>query len=1060
MQPVAATIVARNYIPFARTLCASFLKHHPEGRFFVLLVDQLDGAFDPGKEQFELVQLDSINLPLGELFLYQYSILELSTAVKPYLLRYLLDEYSLESVLYLDPDLFITAPLATVYEALSRSSIVLTPHMLEPPPEDGKTPTETDIMLSGVYNLGFLGVRNDASVARLLDWWGRRLAFKCVVDLPNALFVDQRWMDLAPSYFDGVEILKDPAVNVAYWNLHERKLQHVDSVFLVNGKPLAFFHFSGFNPNNLDTLSKHQTRHRPSDSTALAEITRMYAGDLLSNGYTEFSRIPVAFNGISNGVRLGKLSQFVIRRAIEKGLGIPSPRSQPDAFCRFLMTPSHLFDQRAIAPLLVALEHYRPDVKAAYPKSFEAHGYVDDIRRWVQSSGGKEEGIGELFDLYGHLLDRVDVVKHALTCWRRRSDLQAAFPDAFTSIEGSENYAHWIEQYGTAEDAFLVGDGKTFLALRKGLLKALMLYLQDAGLQREFKFLFVENDRVRYVNWLYAEACPRNMVTPEEVAWFDGFAEGVPNLLAAIVLGHGSWLQASLAGGGTMFNMRQLRDMLTEAGVHATGNSLFQLYTHPLGREVSAQAEQHYYHSPELRNRFDTVFDDGKHAETFVEVLVNQAQRGKSWLAGGSALVHITGHGKGMANRLRVAAGLVRSTHKIHSVDGQTDLNALRAQLFKCFSVLQSGRTGVNLAGYFHSPTGMGESVRSMSRTLAAGGIECKEIPLPSTHLGPWVDLGDLLSGQLLAAHNPASRVNIIVANGDEYPHVRGRLPHAFWQKRKSIGYWVWETECLPGKHADTHGLTEIWTPSEYSGNAIRKAVEIPVRVVPHVLDFDEIDRVKPDRRRFGLPEDETIFGFFFDSKSVIERKNPLALLHAFRQAFGPHNKKALLVLKASSPEVTPFEFSQLKMAANGLNVIWVTDSLSRSDALTLMKSLDVYVSLHRSEGFGLTMAEAMAMGKPVVASAYSGNVDYMTASDACLVRTPVITTDRDHGPYPAGTRWGDPDVEQAAEYLAALMNAEMRSRIGSAASRAIRERLNSLEVGRRVTGFIGGPET
>jgi glycosyltransferase involved in cell wall biosynthesis len=842
---------------------------------------------------------------------------------------------------------------------------------------------------------------------------------------------------------------------VAYWNLHERSLQQVDEGFTVNGKPLAFFHFSGFNPNNLDTLSKHQTRHQLSGNPALASIARRYADELFARGYKEFSRIPVAFNGISNGVHLGKLTQFVIRRAIEKGLNIPPPGSQPDAFCRFLMTPSYQFDRRAIAPLLVALEHYRPDVKAAYPKSFETIDHVDDIRGWVHSSGGNEENIGELFALYGHLLDRVNAVKHALMCWRRRPDLQVAFPAAFTSIEGSEKYARWIEQHGTVEDAFFVEDGTAFLLHRKGLLKVLMLYLQDVGLQREFRFPFIDNDRVRYVHWLYAEACPRNIVTPEDVAWFDGFAEGAPNQLAAIVLGYGTWLNANLVGGGTVFDMRHLRDMLTDAGVYATGNSLFQLYTDPLGRDVAAQAEQHYYHTPELRDRFDRVFEDGKHAGTFVEVLVNKAHREKSWLAGAAALVQKGTHRKSMANRLRIALGLVRSERHIHPADGQTEISVVRAQLMECFSAVQTGRTGVNLAGYFHTPTGMGESARSMSRTLAASGIACKEISLPTTHLGSWVDLNYLLAGQLLSAHEPANRVNIIVANGDEYPHVRGRLPHAFWQRRKNIGYWVWETECLPGAHADTHGLTEIWTPSEYSANAIRKAVEIPVQVVPHVLDFDEIERVEPDRRRFGLPEGEILFGFFFDCKSVIERKNPLALLHAFRRAFGAHNKKALLVLKASSPEMAPFEFSQLKLAANGLNVVWLTDALSRADALALMKSLDVYVSLHRSEGFGLTMAEAMAMGKPVVASAYSGNIDFMTISDSCLVRTAAITTDRDHGPYPPGTQWGDPDVEQAAEYLVTLMNADTRSRIGSAASRAIREKLSPVGVGRRVVGLL-----
>jgi glycosyltransferase involved in cell wall biosynthesis len=199
------------------------------------------------------------------------------------------------------------------------------------------------------------------------------------------------------------------------------------------------------------------------------------------------------------------------------------------------------------------------------------------------------------------------------------------------------------------------------------------------------------------------------------------------------------------------------------------------------------------------------------------------------------------------------------------------------------------------------------------------------------------------------------------------------------------------------------------------------------------------------------------VFGFFFDCKSVIARKNPLGVLRAFRIAFGSDARQPVLVLKASSPETAPFEFSQLKHAAKGLNVVWVTEPLSRADSLSLMKSLDVYVSLHRSEGFGLTLAEAMAMGKPVVASAYSGNVDFMTDKDSCLVRTRVVTTERDHGPYPSGTRWGDPDLVHAAEWLAALLTAETRARIGAAAATAVRRRLDPAVVGRRVADLLAG---
>jgi glycosyltransferase involved in cell wall biosynthesis len=1058
----AATIAANNYLPFARTLCKTFLEHHPDGRFFVLLADEFNGAFDPSTEPFEMIELDRLDLPWGDLFLYQYSILELSTAVKPYLLRYLLDTHNLESLLYLDPDLYITAPLTSIDDALSRSSVVLTPHMFSPPPTDGKKPEEKDIMLSGVYNLGFLGVRNDKTVENLLDWWSKRLSSQCVVDPANALFVDQRWMDLAPSYFTGVEILRDPVLNVAYWNLHERKLQNIEGNFRVNGQPLGFFHFSGFNPNSLETLSKHQSRHRPFDNPALAAISRQYADELISNGYNALSKIPVAFNSISNGVRLGRLSQFVIRKAIEKGINIPSPRCHPDAFCRFLMTPNYLFDKRAIAPILVALEHYRADVKSHFPHSFESAAHADAIRNWIRSSGGKEENLSELFARYGHLLDRIEVVQHALNCWRQRKDLRQAFPKAFASAEDAEAFAQWIEQYGIVEDAFASGDGKVFLERRRGLLKPLMLYLQDQNLQCEFKFLFMEKDRVRYVQWLYAEACPRDIVSPEDTAWFDGFVEGNPDLIAGITLGHGTWLQANLVGGGTVFDLRHVRDMLSEYGVRASGNFLVKLYAGQTGRDIFAQAEQFYWYTPELQDRFKLIFDKGEQPEHFVEVLMKKIA---AEVRNGDEAPAVATQDEVSTNTIkRLLSSLGLKRHKSWPDDREEDeneeappvLTTMQEQLLYGFSRIRNKHFGVNLTGYFHAPTGIGESVRSMSRTLAACNIQRKEIPLPSTHLGTWIEVEDLQSGQLLTSYDPANRVNIIVANGDDYPHVRSRLPYSFWKGRKNIGYWVWETENLPKSHADANGLAEIWTPSEYSAAAIRKTVDIPVRVIPHILDFEELDTAKADRARFGIPENLVAFGFFFDCKSSIERKNPHALINAFRAAFGNDHHKAVLVLKGSSPEMAPFEFSQLMRETEGLNVIWNTDALSRTDTLSLMKSLDVYVSLHRAEGFGLTLAEAMAMGKPVVASGYSGNLDFMTDYDSCLVDTAVITTERAHGPYATGTRWGEPDVGQAADYLLSLLDAQERLRVGSAAMQAIREKLNPRRVGQLVRSYLG----
>ena len=1055
MNNFATTIVARNYLPLARTLCESFLEHHPLGHFFVLLVDEFEGEFDPDTEKFELIRLDALNLPGGDLFLYKYSILELSTAVKPFLMKYLIERYQLESLLYLDPDLYITAPLTDVYKALERSSIILTPHMFSPPPDDGKNPTERDIMLSGVYILGFLAVKNDSEVMAMLDWWSDRLATLCVVDLPNALFVDQRWMDLAPSYFNGVEILRDPSLNVAYWNLHERNMSIDGKSIYVNGTPLVFFHFSGFNPNKLDSLSKHQSRHCVNDSPALRAISEEYAERLLANGYQELSTIPVGFNMISNGISLGKLSQYVIRRAIERGLNVPSPRKDPDGFCRFIMTPSHLFDKRAIAPLIVALEHFRPDVKAHFPQAFEGVRYAESIRDWVRSSGGVEEGIEALFVNYGHLLDRSDVVQRALNLWRKRSDLRQAFPEAFSTADGAAAYAHWIERRGTIEDDFSVGDGERFVGNRSGLLRPLMLFLQDQNLQREFKFIFLESDRARYVNWLYFEACPRAIVSPGDVAWFDGFVESNPTVIAEVTLGFGAWLHANLVGGGTVFDLRQLKDLLKESGVSIAGEFLVRLYTGKAGLNLLAQAEQYFRYSPGLQDRFPMVFQSGEHVDLFTTLLVSAIENGVRGLEG----LHSFGSREDMPNswieRMKSTLGVGMRRDSYPPGQNSVDIREFERFLIGGLSKLRSNRVGVNLVGYFHSPTGMGESARSMSRTLLAGHVLREEIPLPTTSLGPWIRVEDLEQGKLLKSYDVANRINMIVANGDDFPHVRSRLPYAFWKGRKNIGFWVWETECLPQSHSDSQGLDEIWTPSEYSARAIRKAVKIPVKVIPHVLDFDEIDAAIADRLRFGISDDQIAYGFFFDCKSVVERKNPYGLINAFRMAFGSGNKEVVLVLKAASAELAPVEHEQLKHAAQDLNVIWITEHLSRDDTLNLMKSLDVYVSLHRSEGFGLTCAEAMASGLPVVASNYSGNCEFMHEDNSFLIPVRVITTDRAFGPYPTGTRWGDPDLEAAAEAMRLLQQKARRSDLGGAGQKFVREQLNLEKIGSMCSAFL-----
>ena len=243
----------------ARVLSDSWTKFYPDYPFYVLLLDSARGFFSPENEDFRILFASDLGIPNLDGFLFKYSILEASTGVKPYLCNYLLHRHNIDKLLYLDPDIHILNSLDSLRHYLDDANILLTPHLLSPFPDDGRTQSEHDILQAGTYNLGFLALRNNLESKKFLRWWSAKLYHHCLAAVENNLFVDQRWMDMVPSLFDGVKIIREPEYNVAYWNLHERVVSVGDQV-LANGRPLRFFHFSGFDADRPWIVSKYQDR--------------------------------------------------------------------------------------------------------------------------------------------------------------------------------------------------------------------------------------------------------------------------------------------------------------------------------------------------------------------------------------------------------------------------------------------------------------------------------------------------------------------------------------------------------------------------------------------------------------------------------------------------------------------------------------------------------------------------------------------------------------------------------------------------------------------------------
>lgn len=308
-KPAYFTICSKNYLAYALTLGRSLSTADPEARFTIFLADtQLDPEA-AAEIEFELIAADQLGLPNLPDMTLRYSIMELNTAIKPACFKFLFDRQGWSSAVYLDPDIFVLNPLSHVESALERgASLVLTPHTLTPL-DDGGDPDDLRLLRTGVYNLGFAAFADTAEARAFLDWWNERLAVDCRVALDEGLFVDQKWMDLAPCFVDAVEILRHPGYNAAYWNLYGRPVTRTTDGWRAAGEPLHFYHFSGVRPGDGAVFSRHQTRFNVDDIGDLAGLLHEYLRQLELNGHRRWSgesyafALPADMRGIDDFVR-------------------------------------------------------------------------------------------------------------------------------------------------------------------------------------------------------------------------------------------------------------------------------------------------------------------------------------------------------------------------------------------------------------------------------------------------------------------------------------------------------------------------------------------------------------------------------------------------------------------------------------------------------------------------------------------------------------------------------------------------------------------------------------
>jgi len=782
---VGCTIVSRNYLAQARAAAESFLLHHPGCRFVVLLVDRNEGSIDPSGEAFELLEYKDLPLPHSEWMAFRYTVIELNTAVKPFFLRHLLRTTSARAVIYIDPDTLFFSQASLLLELLEEHPLVLTPHITSPINDDQK-PTELDILLAGVHNLGFGAFRRSPDIDALLEWWSNRLKMHCLNRPQEGLFVDQRWMDFAPAFVEGTCLLRDPGYNMAYWNLHERTLRKEGNMYSVNDRPLVFFHFSGYLPDQPCELSRHQTRTLIARHRALQELHDHYSDLLRAHGYEAARTLPYAFASFAGG--------------------IPVPQV---------------------------------------------------ARRLHLSLGEKADRYGDPFQTGG---------ERSFFSWLQSADARSADPRITNLLAAARTYGGefaWIPDDADDNAAFI-----TWLLFEHGA--------QHLGIHRDF------------LQHLRATSVP---------------AVSLPRALRLFLRHRHSWKP-------------------------------YQRFCRFMKRKIG-----------------ERPFQDLK------QMLFGWERR-----------------------------PLISQSKRQPMVV-----------------------TGLNIVGYLDAAKGVSEVCRSMIQAA-----ETVRIPYTRTsvdHRNPPLSAESRLTPfPPPACHN----VNLVHVNADELPFVAAELGPSFFAERKTIGYWCWELPDFPKQlHQAFDLVNEIWTLSSFSQQSIAEVSPVPV--ITMWPSLDTTIHGKANRARFGIPDDRFVVLFIFDPSSFIERKNPYGLIEAFRQAFPKSDKATLVISMPGGRDAVPEKELRLRRALDAVGGLILTERLERADVWNLMASADCYASLHRSEGFGLTIAEAMLLGVPVMATDYGGNTDFMSPHDTWRIGYQLRELERSYGPYHQGSFWADPDTAHAA---------------------------------------------
>ena len=1046
-----AMLCTRHFLPFARTAVQAFLEHHPDAIPVVLVVD----ADHPCDIEIDGAEIRTGREVVGARFpflLLKYTGFEICAASKSYLLEHLVDSGRFRKIVFLDADVLVMSPMTALLEGLDDHDFVACPHLVAPfplRPSAPERPSLGEVASVGILNTGIIGVRSGPAAKRFLATWREMVSAPGAFSGRESPQTEQIAFNWVISFGPDVQVLTDTAYNVAYWNLHERTLgcgsleprPSATPPFTVDGRPLVAFHFSGFVPAKPRVLSVHDGRHSLYLLPTVARLISHYMDRLSANGLPQDGLDDYSMDRLPSGVSLGPVVRDTFK-ALEATLDVSSDPWTDEGerrYCAALVRPIQGSDSLLPAVLKTIYEQgswlrsYSPDADLRPERAIE----------WFMAHGLRAFGLESLVDLHRACLPGASTVEEL-------GYLAEVRPELFTELPsplGGDRHA----LVGSLAAAGMFPESERLLLLGTDHFDLGSMYLArrvwetEPGLRERFPSPLHE-DAGAYSDWLSA-ARDQGLAIPAHVPAMVSERAGGRSMARVLSRVLSSWTLQSTAplafvGLGTETMARSLLAALCHELEYDADDVVALLWTVDIEpwRGVAPTLEL-----PIHRVRDPSSFEEHGQDEILAPVLGDSRMRAE------------------LAAYRERFAGERHSPRPGPDGPGCAVVSVLQVDpgpaLPRIGPIPADGlRAGVNLFGPTRSPIGLGAMARGISSAVRSLGL-----PLAENVVGSDAMDRDVSLDHFLKTYDHRLATNLFVTVPHFHDRPLGLQPRRVLDGRRNIAYLAWEQQ---DHHPDWREVyadfDEIWSLSSFAATSLARSMERPVLTVPCVVELADLPS-EPSKEQVGLDPAECHFLYVFDANSSIVRKNPEAAIAAFSSAFRYSDAARLLIRVTNAHRRVHWpKLARLRtMAADcGARVSFVSGELSRVQILGLLAAVDCYVSLHRAEGFGYTCAEAMALRRPVIASRYSGNLDFMDDGNSLLVDCKEVEVEEADGPFVRGSVWAEPSSEHAAAHMRAVFRDEISADLVNRARETIGTQLSPNAIGRKIAGRIGGGES